>query len=370
MSRFRFTTSVLAALIGALALSVGAHAQSPRNVILCIGDGMGPEHVRAAGLYLNGEAGTLSFEAFPAQGTLSTGAANNPITDSAASATALATGRKVNTGVISVAVPGDGRPLTTILERAQQAGKRVGMVTTSELTHATTAAFAAHTRKRAERAAIAQDFLHMSRPDVLLGGGGAGMTAKNAIDAGYILAQSRSELFAAQRNKSLPLCGLFGIGNMPYEYEDFTGSAQMYRQYPHLREMTMTAIDLLDDDPDGFFLLVEGGRIDQAAHHQNIERTIHEMIEFARTVEEIVQWAKDRDDTLIIVTADHETGGLAITRENGKGEYPTATWSTWGHTPVDVGVYATGVGASLFSGSHDNADLPGLIDRAGEQIAE
>ena len=354
----------LALLIG-LPVTPDAGAEPPRNVILCIGDGMGPEHVRAAGLYLNGESGTLSFEAFPAQGLISIRSADNPLTDSAASATAMATGHKVNNGVISVALPGDRRALSTILERAQDSGKSVGLVTTTELTHATPAAFAAHTPSRKQRSAIARDYLRRTKPDVLLGGGGAGLRAGAARIAGYTVVKNRAELHDARRNRDTPLCGLFGMGNMPYEYDDFTGDADAYATFPHLNEMAMAAIDLLDDDPDGFFLLVEGGCIDQAAHDHELERNIHETIEFDRTVRLIAEWANGRDDPLIIVTADHETGGLAITRNNGKGEFPDVTWSTSGHTGVDVAVYATGLGASLFVGNHDNTDLPGLIERAG-----
>lgn len=355
--------ALLASFVGVL-IAPAAGADPPRNVILCIGDGMGPEHVRAAGLYLHGEAGTLSFEAFPAQGHISTRAADNPITDSAASATAMATGHRVNNGVISVQLPGDGHTLTTVLERAQRAGKRVGLVTSTELTHATPAAFAAHTPWREERAAIARDYLQRSKPDVLLGGGGAGLFADDAKAAGYTVVENRSEMLDARRRRNMPLCGLFGSGNMPYEYDDHIGVAHVYTTFPHLHEMAMTAIDLLADNPDGFFLLVEGGRIDHAAHDHELERNIHETIEFDRTVRLITEWARGRDDTLIIVTADHEAGGMAITSDSDRGEFPDVTWSTPDHTDVDVGVYATGRGASLFVGSHDNTDLPGLIEKA------
>ena len=363
----RHASAALTALLvsfAALSIAPAAGADPPRTVILCIGDGMGPEHVRAAGLYLNGKAGTLSFEAFPAQGLIRTRAADNPITDSAAAGTAMATGHRVNNGVISVQLPGDGHALTTILERAQHAGKRVGLVTTTELTHATPAAFAAHTPSREQRAAIARDYLQRSKPDVLLGGGGAGMIADDAKAAGYTVVENRAELQDARRRRDIRLCGLFGPGNMPYEYDDHIGIARAYTTFPHLHEMAMTAIDLLQESPNGFFLLVEGGRIDHAAHDHELERNILETVEFNRTVRLIIEWASGRDDTLIIITADHETGGMAITGKSDRGEFPDVTWSTPNHTSVDVGVYAAGTGASLFIGSHDNTDLPGLIAKA------
>jgi len=116
----------------------------PTNVILFIGDGMGYNQVAAAGLYAHGASGTLSFEAFPNQAQVTTHSADSAITDSAASATAMATGRKANNGVISVAYPGDGHELPTVLEHAAAAGKATGLVTTTDISHATPAAFAAH----------------------------------------------------------------------------------------------------------------------------------------------------------------------------------------------------------------------------------
>ncbi|MCB9848839.1 MAG: alkaline phosphatase [Phycisphaeraceae bacterium] len=335
-------------------------------MILCIGDGMGFEHVRAAGIYLNGESGSLSFESFPAQGMLSTGAADDPITDSAASATAMASGRKVSNGVIGVAIPGDGHALPNLLDQAKQSGKLVGLVTTTELTHATPAAFGAHTPSRDRRGVIARGYLHHSRPDVMFGGGGAGLYADDARQAGYTVVTDRDELLCALNAGAMPLCGLFGKGNMPYEHDDNIGDTAVYETLPHLHETAMAAVEALSADPDGFFLMVEGGRIDHAAHDHQLERIIDETIEFSRTVADLAEWARGRDDTLIIVTADHETGGMSLVYPGARGVYPVVRWSTWGHTPVDVGIWATGQGAGLFEGTHDNADLPELINRAGD----
>lgn len=341
-------------------------AKTPHNVILCIGDGMGPEHVRAASLYAHGREGALPFESFPAQGIMTVHAADDPITDSAASATAMATGRKVNNGVIAVAVPGPGHVLDTLLKRAQRDGKSVGLVTTTELTHATPAAFAAHTPSRKRRDVIARDYLTRTRPDVLLGGGGAGLYPDDARAAGYTVAQNRDELEQARADRGLPLCGLFGEGNMPYMHDDFIGDTNAYETLPTLSEMTMAAIDLLAEDPDGFFLVVEGGRIDHAAHDHEIDRNIHETIEFANTVEQIAHWMSGRDDSLLVITADHETGGMEIVAHEGEGHYPEVTWSTWHHTDVPVGIYALGRAAHLFEGIHENTHIPRLIQSAGD----
>ena len=141
--------SILNSVILSVCLLINtAQAVQPKNVILLIGDGMGFEQVKAAGMYLNGAAGTLSFEALPYQGQLTTYSANSSVTDSAAAGTALATGFKVNNGVISMAFPGDGRELRTSLEYYQLLGYRTGLVTTTYITHATPATFGAHEPSR------------------------------------------------------------------------------------------------------------------------------------------------------------------------------------------------------------------------------
>ena len=154
----------------------GAVWGQARNVILCIGDGMGFEQVRAAGCFANGAAGTLAFEGLPYQGQVTTRSANAAVTDSAASATAMATGQKVDNGVISMAYPGNHGELETLLEFFRDRGKRTGLVTTTYMTHATPAAFGAHEPSRSNTSQIAADYLNQTLPTVLLGGGGNGMS--------------------------------------------------------------------------------------------------------------------------------------------------------------------------------------------------
>lgn len=272
---------------------------APKNVILLIGDGMGPEQVKAAGMYANGTPGSLSFEQLPHQAEMTTHSANNPITDSAASGTAIATGVKVNNEVVSVAIPGDGQPLQTVLERLQASGKSTGLVTTTEITHATPAVFAAHQQDRSNQSEIARDYLNTSRPEVLFGGGGAGMSAKAAETAGYQVVTNQPQMQALDTETVTRVSGQFGQGHLPYEYD---GVGEL----PHLRDMTKTALNILDNDPDGLFLMVEGGRIDHAGHANQIKRNVTETVEFANAVTEVLKWAENHPDTLIIVTADHE----------------------------------------------------------------
>lgn len=326
------------------------HSDSPKNTIFCIGDGMGFEEVKAAGYYAYGETGTLSFEAFPHRAEMATYAANSPMTDSAAAATAMATGHKVNNGVISMELPGSGAPLKTLLEIFKAQDKRTGLVSTTYITHATPAAFAAHNPKRNNLADIAHDYLHLTRPNVLLGGGGNGLTEKDAEDAGYTVVTDQEGLLNLDTDTENCVSGQFGDTNIPYIFD---GSDDL----PQLSEMVSVALDILCSAQTGFFLLVEGGRIDHAGHSNDIERNILETIEFSKAVQIIFDRVAGCDDTLILVTADHETGGLKVHRNNGKGHIPEISWSTGGHTISNVPLYGWGRNAERVGGIMNNTDL-------------
>ena len=326
------------------------NSRSLKNVIFCIGDGMGFEAVKAAGYYAYGETGTLSFEAFPHRAEMATYAANSPMTDSAAAATAMATGYKVNNGVISMEFPGSGTPLKTLLEIFKAQNKWTGLVSTTYITHATPAAFAAHNPERNNLADIAHDYLHLTRPNVLLGGGGNGLTEKDAEAAGYTVVTDREGLLNLDTDTENCVSGQFGDTNIPYIFD---GSDDL----PQLSEMVSVALDILCGAQDGFFLLVEGGRIDHAGHSNDIERNILETIEFSKTVQTIFDGVAGRDDTLILVTADHETGGLKVHKNNGKGQVPDISWSTGGHTVSNVPLYGWGRNAERVGGIMNNTDL-------------
>jgi alkaline phosphatase len=343
--------SVVSLILAFILLAVAGCGVTPKNVVLFIGDGMGPEQVKAAGIYANGAEGTLVFETFAYQTEATTYSASSEITDSAASATAMATGRKVNNGVVSLAIPGDGAALTTMLEYFQEAGKSCGLVTTTNITHATPACFGAHRKSRYDDAAdIAADYLNLTRPQLLFGGGWDEAGPKVAADAGYLVVRNREELFAIDTENSGRVSGQFGEGHLPHEIDGLG-------DLPHLGQMTAVALTILDNDPDGFFLMVEGGAIDHAGHDNNLEDNILETVEFSRSVKAALEWAKGRGDTLIVVTADHETGGLKVFTNNGKGELPDVSWSTGKHTAADVPVYATGPGAQSFAERIDNTDI-------------
>jgi alkaline phosphatase len=408
-------------------------AEPPRIVILMVGDGMGPEQMKAASLFVAGKEGALFLESLPQKaevvtcpaylvpppgvqwpvetkpsadakasadtksgaGAKESSAKAKPktvskITDSAAAATAMAAGQKVYNGVLSVALPGDGKPLGTVLEQAAAQGKGTGIVTSSYLTDATPAAFASHARLRSLQKEIAAGMLH-TRPNVMLGGGPkpaappsvkpAGtqaatdkevlvevkpavsapkvpiMTADEGKAAGFQVVTDRVSLEAVQAAAGGHVLGLFGLGPMCYEQLYLTKAKKDYDNLPHLSEMAMAALRLLSAEPKGFFLLIEGGCIDKACHVNKLAEAVQETIEFDKTVRQVAEWAAKRTDTLLLVTADHETGGLKVTAANGQGQLPDVKWAGKVHTGVNVRLFAQGPGSDAVKGTLDNTDL-------------
>ncbi len=318
---------------------------------------MGFEQVKAAGMYANGQEGTLVFESFPNQAEVITYSADSSVTDSAAAATAIATGAKVNNGVISMAIPGDSSELYTLLEYFRDMGKSTGLVTTSFLTDATPAAFGAHVTSRNLWSEIDSDYLWQTRANILFGGGAHGMTIAEAESAGYTVVIDSAGMWNLNTDTVDMISGQFGNNRLPFEYDYFLGTDNGYDTLPHLSEMTITALNILDNNPNGFFLMVEGGRIDHAGHQNWIGHNIFETLEFENAVQIAVNWSQGRPDTLILVTADHETGGLAILQNNGQGVFPDVSWTTSDHTAANVPIFAWGVNAYKVSGIMDNTAI-------------
>lgn len=326
----------------------------PKNIILFIGDGMGFEQVKATRFFL----GTpLIFESFPNQGQVTTYSANSSVTDSAAAATAISTGIKVNNGVISMAYPGNGAALQTLLEFFKLQGKETGLVTTVYLSHATPAAFGAHEPSRDNLSNIGADILTSSRPNVLLGGSDSSLDATDASGAGYHTVTTLEGFSTVVSNSSYGdyFAGMFGSGYMPYKYDYLPPAVYLY---PTLSELTLAAIEALRDDTDGFFLMVEGGKIDEACHSNDLPRAIYEAMDFNQAVTAAINEFAGDLDTLILVTADHETGGLTVSSTpDAEDGFPSRTWTTTGHTGVNVPIYAWGKNSQLVSETMDNTQI-------------
>jgi len=346
-----------------IAIAAGA---TPTNVILMIGDGMGPAHEQAARLY---SGGALAWDAAPFQAQMTTDSLNGT-TDSAASASAMATGQKYFNFAISQNF--DGTMPQTSLEVAASRGKRTGLVTTSFIEDATPAGFGAHAATRFFYDDITTDYLGSSRPNVLFGGTqpgdpftGPGIDPARAAAAGYAVATNRAELFAIDPTTTSHVSGQFGTFGNPYEWEQAQGNTTFYDANPFLSEMTSVALSVLNQDPDGFFLMVEQEGTDSSGHNDGspssrIGANVFATLEFSNAVQTVLDWIAarpDPTDTLLIVTADHETGGLQITNDNGPGNLPTVTWAGTSHTSTLVNAYGWGPNASAITGVIDNTDL-------------
>ncbi|MDP7033008.1 MAG: alkaline phosphatase [Planctomycetota bacterium] len=283
--------------------SPSSKTSAPKNVIIMIGDGMGLNQV-ALGRILAGDPGTpLSFEKLPIRGYLSTHSSSHIVTDSAASATALATGQKVPNHVI--AITGEGKPIRNLFEAAHDRGLRTGIVTNTRLTHATPAAFSAHVVHRSQEKSIAAQMTR-NKSHVLLGGGGRVFSAemrKEYVQAGYDLVTDPKSLAKSRKSR---IIGLFHSSHMSFE-QDRNPETE-----PSLADMTAKALKALSIRNPGFLLLVEGGRIDHGGHAHDGCAIAHQTIAFAKAVEVAVSFARKNKNTLIFITADHPTGGLAI----------------------------------------------------------
>lgn len=273
-----------------------------RNIIFLIGDGMGLSHIRLTQLAY----GRLALEYFTDIGIVYTDSLSGEVTDSAAAGTALATGVKTENRVISM-VPVNGKLVSvmTLLELAQKLGKSTGLITTTRITHATPAVFASHVPDREMEAEIAEQLIEHG-VDVLMGGGLKYFPEdllEKAREAGYTIIFNKTQLLELEDAKKV--LGLFAESHIPYVLDrDET--------VPSLVDMVAKAIDILDDNPNGFFLMVEGGRIDHAAHSNDAPSVVAETKEFDEVVGLALNYALGRGDTLVIVVADHETGGLAV----------------------------------------------------------
>jgi len=396
-------------------------ARPVRNVIIMISDGCGFRHVEAASLYEHGRPGAQVYEQFPVvlgMSTFSAGGsysseqiwgdfehAKKGSTDSAAAATALACGEKTYNGAIGVGR--DKQPLKNIMERAEELKKSSGVVTSVQISHATPAGFSAHNVNRGNYAEIGAEMIEASAIDVIMGCGHPlyddnGNEAANAdykvvggeeiwnalvegeaggkvdadhngeLDDTWTLISGREEfrtlaegttprrvIGIAQARSTLQQRRSSRDGNVkdnePYE-------TPLTQTVPTLAEMVAGALNVLDNNTNGFCLMVEGGAVDWCGHSNQSGRLIEEQSDFNRAVEAVVQWVEKHsnwDETLVIVTADHETGYLTRLpandddtpwaceplQNNGKGKLPGMAWYSGGHTNSLVPLYAKGAGS-------------------------
>lgn len=308
-----------------------------RNIIFLIGDGMGTAQIAAARIRAHGAGGWLAMDRMPVVGHVKTYSADQLVTDSAAAG--------------------------TIMEAAHRKGLATGLVVTATLTHATPAVFAAHLPNRYDEAAVAPQLLNAG-VDVLLGGGrsyflpdsrpgGLRQDGRDliteAVKSGYRYVDTKQALDAVKSGK---LLGLFADGALSTEAPE-----------PSLADLTQRALVLLAQRRQGFFVMIEGSQIDWGGHRNDPVQTVRQTLLFDAAVQAAVEFARHDGHTLVVVTADHETGGMAINGGRLDGSEVEIAWTTNHHSGVDVPVFAFGPHAIDFTGTLDNTDIPQRMAR-------
>jgi alkaline phosphatase len=323
----------------------------PKNIILMIGDGMGLPQVSAA-LYSNNNR--LHITQFPVVGFQKTYSYDNLVTDSAAGATAFASGRKTYNNAIGVSH--DTLPLRSILEESAEKGLATGLVATSTIVHATPAAFFAHAASREYYEEIAADFL--DAPIDLAIGGGKTYFDKRESDQQNLLDTLKAKGYLVTDYNATPLGKIKLDPSRPLLYftaEKHPPGVANGRDYLELA--TRIGPVFLEKRSDkGFFLMVEGSQIDWACHQRDGKNAVLETLDFDRAVGEALKYAAASKNTLVIVTADHETGGMCI-HGDSKMNRLSFGFTSNNHTASMVPVFAFGPGAELFTGIYENTDI-------------
>jgi alkaline phosphatase len=418
-------------LAASLAHAAGPKKPLAKNVIVMIGDGWGFNHRQAASYYEYGKDSRQIFDRFPFNFAMATypayyvneycfGRGYDPEaawsdfdyvkdcqTDSAASATAMSTGLKTYNGAIGVGMGYEN--LKHAIELAEEMGKATGVVSSVQLSHATPAGFVAHNRNRGNYPQIAQEMIFDSAVDVIMGCGNpwyddngrlrsnpttfrfrhiGGRSTWNALEAGtaggdadgdglddpWTLVQERAE-FLALASGPTP-ARVIGVPQVNTTLQQGRGGDRhadafvipLTQTVPTLKEMSAAALNILDEDTDGLFLMIEGGAIDWASHANQSGRMIEEQIDFERAVRAVVDWVEARSnwgETLLIVTGDHETGylngpysnpGWEPLLNNGAGSMPGLVWHSSSHTNSLIPISAKGDAARLLSEYADEFD--------------
>jgi alkaline phosphatase len=408
-------------IMTALMLLCSCATPRAKNAIYFIGDGMGPTHVVAGRHFKGGPTATLAMEGMERVALVKTYSTDDYVTDSAAAATTLSSGVKTYNASIGMTDPkseptGKSRELETLLDLAKAAGKSVGLVTTTRITHATPGAFYAHAKHRDEESLIASQLLS-ANVDIILGGGrmfflpkesgGAREDGKNLLrdfeSAGYQVYTDYAEFEKNPPAEDKKVIALFEADSLPFDVDRKQGELS-------ISELTAFAIERLSENPKGYFLMVEGARIDHASHYNSARRAFGDVVAMDNAID--IALALGKNETLVVVTADHETGGLALNGyashaeatgdailknkildfSNSKLNHGLVSWGTgpgfnssyavddknihnhqhkatyWApsahHSAADVPLMASGPGSHAFGGFMNNSEIAPLIAKA------
>ncbi|WP_417941178.1 alkaline phosphatase [Flavobacterium sp. RS13.1] len=320
--------------------------KKPKNVILLIGDGMGLAQIYAG---YTANKGQLSLFNIPTQGLSITKSSDSYITDSAAGATAMATGSKTNNRFISV--DENGKPLEAITQQLAKKKYKTAIISAGNITDATPAAFYAHQPERSYNEPIANDFLS-NNCDILIGGGlkefknrkdGKDLS-KTLIERGYSFSDNFGSLDTIKNNKMVVL-----DDSAVVSVKDGRGD--------FLAKSFIKATNTFSKTKNPFFIMAEGAQIDYGGHQNNVEYIVREMLDFDQLVGKAMEYVDKNPETLLIVTADHETGGLSLIDGSIEKGYVHGNFSTNDHTAISVPVFAYGPGADNFRGVYQNTAI-------------
>lgn len=322
----------------------------PKNIILLIGDGMGITQI-SAGLYSNDNK--LNLERFPNIGLHKPYAGNSLITDSAAAATAFACGVKTYNGAIGVDI--NKRPVTSILELAEKKKKATGLVATSTIVHATPASFIAHQEQRKMYEEIAADFLKTDI-DVFIGGGKKYFDRRET-DNRNLFEELKSKGYLVKDYFDSSISKIKVTPNQKFAFLTADDDPLPKLQGRHyLEEAAMLTINQLSQNSEeGFFAMIEGSQIDWGGHANKADYIISELLDFDKTIGAALDWAIADKNTLVIVTADHETGGFAI--NGGTMDSLETAFTSDYHTGDLIPVFAYGPGSENFRGIYENTAI-------------
>lgn len=317
-----------------------------KNVILMIGDGMSLCHIQSA---WTANRGHLWLENAEYTGLSKTNCLDKLVTDSGAGGTALASGKK--TKYHSVGVDGEGRPAKSLVESAKEKGLGAGIAVTCRLWDATPADFCCHVPDREMEYEIMAQYVN-TPADVVVGPGSSKMV--NRKDGRNLFEELRAKGFSTPN--SLDEMESIKSGRVFCVTDSFDTPLPAVRGN-YLERAALNAINILDKNPDGFFLMIEGSQLDDYGHFNDIDLLMQETHDFDRTVGAMFRWAAQDGETLVVVTADHETGGLTLVDGDLEQGKIVCKFSTGGHSGTMVPIYAFGPGAERFTGIIDNTDV-------------
>lgn len=328
---------------------VHAQGKKPKNVILMIADGTGLSQISASQFY---NTRPSNYDRFRYIGLIKTSSASDLITDSAAGATAFSAGIKTYNGAIGVDI--DTIPVPTILEDLEKRGFSTGLIATSTITHATPASFYAHQKFRKMELEIAQD---LAKSNVEFFAGGGRKFFENREDENNLVAAFEALGYEMYLDRLDPSMNIRKNKKYGFLLADSGMPKILEGRGSFLYDATKLGIKKLSQNKDGFFLMVEGSQVDWGGHNNDGEYLISELLDFDSVIGQVLDFAEKDGNTLVIVTADHETGGFTLASDEGDYNKIKPSFSTGGHSATMIPVFAYGPGESNFMGVYENTEI-------------